>query len=143
MADLAESGATLAITGDGLDPSEVTGLLGGAPQRAERRGETLVLAGGGRRIAATGLWQRSAASRRPADPDAQVAELLADLADDPAVWQALAGRFAVTLHLNLFLDSANEALALSPATLTRLAARAIALRVEIYAPFTPAGSCGG
>jgi hypothetical protein len=143
MAELAESGATLVISGDGLDPDEVSRVLGAEPDLTARKGEAITLPGGGQRIADTGFWRRNTASRQPAELDAQIAALFAGLSDAPATWQALATRFAVNLHVTLYLDNTNEATALSPETTALIGARHAQLRLEIYAPYTPAGSCGG
>ena len=143
MTALAESAVTLLVASPDLDPAEVSRQLGQAADRAARRGATEVFPGGGRQRAPGGYWQLRAAPRRPADLDAQVAELLGALTPDLAAWRALAGRHALALTCQLFLDVPQMQFGLAPATLAALGARGIAIALEVYGPYTPAGSCGG
>lgn len=141
MAKLAESGATLVVAGTGLDAVALGQRLGVGPTLAEAR--SVILPDGSRLSVEPGRWALKAPSRRPANPDAQIAALLGSLSPDPEVWRDLAAHHVVTLQLTLYLDALSEETALAPETLALLAARGIALRLEIFAMFVAAGSCGG
>ena len=83
MAQVKRSAASLRISGDDLQPSEITRLLGCDPSAAQAKGETII----GRntdsaRIVSTGMWRLFASKREPEDLDGQIAELLSKLTDD-------------------------------------------------------------
>lgn len=141
MANLAESGATLVVAGEGLDAAALSRRLGIGPGAAAA--PSVALPDGWRLTVEPGRWALRAPSRRPGDPDAQIAALLARIRPDPDAWQDLTAHHALTLQLTLYLDALTEETALAPETLALLAARGIALRLEIFAMFTAAGSCGG
>jgi hypothetical protein len=85
MSALSKTAASLRFFGDDLNPEEVTQLLGKEPDKAERRGEVRPSGYTVRR----GRWSVSAGRRTPGDLDSQIAELLAGMTDDLAVWQRL------------------------------------------------------
>ena len=88
MAHLNESHATLRISGDLLDPDEITRLLGGVPTISRRKGETIVgSVTGKKRLAKTGQWHVEASARIPEDFDGQVNEILNVLSQDITVWE--------------------------------------------------------
>jgi ribosomal protein L19 len=133
MAHLSKTAAALRISGDDLDPDEVTQLLGRKPDRAQRKGE-FVQAASGEHTSRTGVWSVKAGSRTPGDLDLQIGELLAGTTDDLAVWRRLADRFRVDVFCGFFMRDANEGISVSPLTLKRLGERGIELGLDIYAP---------
>jgi hypothetical protein len=70
----------------------------------------------------------SAGRRTPGDLDSQIAELLAGMTDDLAVWQRLTSVYQADIFCGLFLEQENEGISLSPTTLQLLGERGIELR---------------
>jgi hypothetical protein len=133
VATVAKSSATLRITGDALDPTAISILLGHAPTVAHSKGEELVgKVSGTRRVAKFGIWRLEAGDRVPADLDAQIRELLSRLTADLAVWKHISSAYSVDLFCGLFLESGNEGISLSPWSLEQLAARRIEVGFDIY-----------
>lgn len=133
MAAIQRSVATLRISGDALIPDEVSRLLGWQSDYAQTKGEHIVgKSTGNVRIARIGMWSLYATDHEPEDLDAQIAELLAKLTDDLAVWNALAERFQLDLFCGLFMQASNEGLTISPKSLTALGQRHIELGLDIY-----------
>jgi hypothetical protein len=119
-----KTAASLRFFGDDLNPEEVTQLLGKEPDKAERRGEVRPSGYTVRR----GRWSVSAGRRTPGDLDSQIAELLAGMTDDLAVWQRLTSVYQADIFCGLFLEQENEGISLSPTTLQLLGERGIELR---------------
>ena len=135
MARLARSVVSLRIIGDALVPSEISTLLGAEPSRAERKGEQIIGRKTGQvRIAKTGLWLLCANDREPEDINGQVVELFRQLNPDLKVWSELSCRFEMNLFCGLFMETSNEGMAISSATLQTLGERGIELQFDIYDP---------
>ena len=132
MAALLRSAATLRISGDDLDPSDLTQLLGAAPTLACVKGEPRKP--GGKVIARTGQSHLSAKDIEPADIDAQVAEILAQLPSDPDVWRLLAARYKIDLFYGWFMNESNEGVEIAAETLSALGSRGIKLGIDLYGP---------
>lgn len=133
MAQIQRSVATLRIMGDNLDPTEITRLLGCAPDAAQTRGEEIpARKGGSVRIARIGMWRLSATDREPGDLDAQIRDLLSKLTDDLTVWTSIAERHRVDLFCGLFMHKGNEGLSITPESLAALGLRRIELGLDIY-----------
>ncbi len=132
MAALLKSAATLRISGDDLDPSKLSQLLGATPTLACVKGEPRKP--GGKVIARTGQWHLSAKDTEPADIDAQVAEILAQLPSDPDIWRSLAARYEIDLFCGWFMNESNEGVEISAETLSALGSRGIKLGVDLYGP---------
>lgn len=115
MAQIQRSLATLRIMGNNLDPTEITRLLGCAPDAAQTRGEEIAARSGGSvRIARKAMWRLSATDGEPEDLDAQIRELLSKLTDDLTVWASIAERHRVDLFCGLFMREGNEGLSITP-----------------------------
>ena len=132
MAALARSAATLRISGDDLNPRELSQLLGAIPTLACVKGEPRKP--GGDVIARTGQWHLSARDMDPADIDAQVAEILTQLPSDLDVWRSLAARYEIDLFCGWFMNESNEGLDIAAETLSALGSRGIKLGVDLYSP---------
>lgn len=83
--------------------------------------------------ARTGIWRLEAESSEPGDLDKQVADLLALVTDDLAIWKNLTTRYEGDIFTGLFLTSYNEGLSLSPETLYAIGSRGLMLDLDIYA----------
>jgi hypothetical protein len=144
MAQLQRSAATLRISGDDLQPAEITRLLGCDPSAAQTKGETIVGRDtGSARIVSTGMWRLFASKREPEDLDGQIAEILSKLTDDLNVWGSIAGTYRIDLFCGLFMGGSNEGLSLSPESMAALGLRHIELGLDIYGGDEAASKDGG
>lgn len=135
MAHLSESLMSLRISGETLDPDEITRLLGAAPTSSRRKGDVKHRSKDGREtIAKVGMWLLSAEKRMPEDADGQVAEILGKLTDDLSVWMSLCQQYEIDVYCGWFMEETNEGLSISPKTMGALLARGIELGIDIYAP---------
>jgi hypothetical protein len=133
MGTISRLRATLRITGDELDPDEITRLLGKAPDAVQRRGYPLRLPSGAEgRILTFSSWRLQADESCDGDLDVQVAQILDRTTDDLAVWRRIASAYRMDLFCGLFLEGYNEGLSISPSTLRDLGEREIALGLDIY-----------
>jgi hypothetical protein len=133
MAQVQRSVATLRISGDDLDPAEISRRLGCEPSEAQRKGEQLVGKNTGRvRTAVSGMWRLFALEREPEDLDGQIAEILSKLTDDLEVWRSISATYQVDLFCGLFMQGSNEGMSISPQSLSALGLRHIELGLDIY-----------
>jgi len=137
MATLERTVATLRISGDSLDPAEITTLLGCAPTTAQTKGQLIIgKHTGAERIAKFGMWHLEASPQEPGDLDAQIAELLGRLTDDLGIWKQIASTYNSDLFCGLFMAGSNEGLSLAPASLVALGGRGIELSLDIYGGYS-------
>jgi hypothetical protein len=135
MAQLHQSVAALRISGDDLDPAEITKALGCEPTEGQRKGDVLIGRNTGiERIAKYGKWHLQASEQEPEDLDGQIAELLRRLTLSLDVWKSIGARYQIDLFCGLFMQRSNEGLALSPESLAALGERGIELALDIYSP---------
>ena len=135
MATLHRAVASLSLTGEDLDPSKVTEVLGGRPTHSWRKGEDIRRRPDlPQKLARQGHWRKEATPTEPEDVDAQVRELLSGLATDPRVWQQLSAQYRVSLFCGWFMSNGNEGVEIAPTTLQLLGERGIRLDLDIYAP---------
>jgi Domain of unknown function (DUF4279) len=133
MAQVQCSVATLRISGDNLDPAEISRRLGCEPSAAQTKGQQLVGKNTGRvRTAVTGMWRLFALEREPEDLDGQIAEILSKLTDDLEVWRSISATYHVDLICGLFMQGSNEGMSISPQSLSALGLRHIELGLDIY-----------
>jgi len=133
MAQVHRSIATLRISGDDLDPDQITQLLACAPTAAQRKGEQMVGPNGQvGTIARRGMWRLRAVERQPEDLDGQITELLSKTTADLEIWKTIATSYKVDLFCGIFLQGSNEGLSIAPTSLTALALRQIELGLDIY-----------
>jgi hypothetical protein len=133
MAQVQRSAATLRISGDHLQPAEITRLLGCDPSATQAKGEQIIGRKTGlARTASTGMWRLVASKREPEDLDGQIAELLSKLTDDPDVWASIARTYQLDLFCGLFMGGSNEGLSISPESMAALGLRHIELGLDIY-----------
>jgi hypothetical protein len=135
MAHLHQSVATLRISGEDLDPDEISTLLGCPPTTSERKGDVRTSKTTGlSRTVKLGGWQLHAADREPEDLDGQIAELLAKLTPSLEIWHSIAERYHVDLFCGFFMRETNEGVEISPTSLAALGQRKIILGLDIYSP---------
>jgi hypothetical protein len=63
-----------------------------------------------------------------------MAEILAGMTNDLAVWQRLTSVYQADVFCGLFLEQKNQGISVSPQTLQLLGERGIELGLDIYAP---------
>ncbi len=132
MAVINRTAVSLRFRGDELQPEEISVVLGCQPDLSALKGGTWRSPKNVDRISKTGMWHKSAARRAPGDLDGQVAELLASMTDDLAVWQRLTTQFSADVFCGLFLNETNQGLGLNPTTLLALGARGLELALDVY-----------
>jgi hypothetical protein len=132
MATLARSVASLRITGDSLEPDEITRLLGHPPTKSQTKGQELHGSSGRTRVAKFGGWWLEAQEAIPADLDDQARELLERLTADLSVWLDVSSRFKVDLFCGWFMQAQNEGIGIAATTLRALGERGIELSLDIY-----------
>jgi hypothetical protein len=125
--------ATIRIFGDDLDPDNVTALLGVTPTEAYRKGEPFSQRpGSGLRPKSS--WHLRGEEASPGDLDRQIADLLSQTTDDPAIWLGIKARYQADVFVGLFMGSANDMFALGAQTSAALARRGLTLVFDIYGP---------
>lgn len=129
MAQINETRAYLRISGDDLDPLDVTSTLGAEPDYAFGKGDIYR-----QRVADTGRWVIHADDAQPGNLDVQVAGLLARMTDDLAAWRRVTGRHEALFYGSVFMVQTNEGGVISPATLLALGQRGVSFGLDIYAP---------
>jgi hypothetical protein len=129
MAGIARSKVSLRIFGDKLNPVDITRRLGANPTTAYAKGDARVTGD----VWRTGSWHLSASVCQPADINGQIAELLAKLTANPAVWASITAEYKVDIFCGLFMNGANEGFALSHEMMSALASRGIAIGFDVYA----------
>ncbi len=132
MAIINKTTVSLRFRGDELQPEEISTMLSCQPDLSAPRNGTLRDRRGVGRVSETGIWHKSVARRSPGNLDEQVAEFLALVTDDLAVWQRLTTQFRADIFSGLFMDEHNQGLSISPETLLALGARGLELGVDVY-----------
>jgi hypothetical protein len=134
MATLDRSVASLRITGDDLEPSTVSALLGVKPTRSHVKGAVLHSRPGRTRTARFGLWSLDAEDASPADLNEQVLGLLSRLPTEQDTWHQLGASYEVDLFCGWFMGVINEGTSIQADTLSALGSRGIALSIDLYGP---------
>jgi hypothetical protein len=135
MAALHRAVASLSLTGEELDPANVTRLLGRSPTHSWRKGDDIRMRPDlPPKLAQRGHWRLEATPTEPENVDAQVSELLRGLTTDVQVWQQLGAQFRMSLFCGWFMSDENEGVEIAPSTLALLGERGIRLDLDIYAP---------
>lgn len=135
MPVLDRSVVTLRITGDLLDPTEITSLLKHAPTSAQKKGDVQVGKKTGQRyVRKTGMWRLQAEDKSPEDLNSQLIDILDRLPSDLSVWESLARRYKIDFFCGLFMKKSNEGLEISPKLVAEMGKRGIQLSFDIYGP---------
>jgi hypothetical protein len=135
MAQLHRSVVALRITGDELNPEEITQLLKCSPTKSRKKGDIISTnpQTGRENIAKFGMWSLSASDREPEDLNTQIQEILCQITDDFGVWQKITGKYRADLFCGLFMRHENEGLTISSDSLVALGSRGIEIGFDIYA----------
>lgn len=133
MAAVQNATASLTITGDDLDPDELTVLLGCTPTKAFRKGDAWSARRPNRHWS-HGAWILESALDRDVELETQIAHLLAQVSNDAAIWQQINARFFSRIFSGIFMDRWNEEFRLTPTVLARLSACGLHLDFDLYRP---------
>ena len=139
MPHLHEAHASLRISGDSLDPDEISMLLKCTPSKSHRKGQTRISELTGRQYTKrSGAWFLEAKTSTDGDVDRQVYEILVLLPSDLKMWESIASQYRMDLICGWFMRETSEGIAMSAATLYELGARGIKVSFDLYAPDTDA-----
>jgi len=121
---------SLTVSGDDLDPDEITRPLGASPTKACRLGDAIP-----RRnhtfTAKSGSWSIST-ERSTSDVEKQLIELFAKLNTDLEVWRSLTSRYDAELFCGVFLSWFGHGFSMSPSLHRLLAERNLLITFDIY-----------
>lgn len=131
MAAIARVRASLRVLGDGLEPEEVSALIGRTPTRQARKGDKIE-GKKGDAVEPTGSWILDSALSGGTEIEEHIEVLLASLSNDMDEWASLTSRFSASIHCSLFLDQYNEGFELSPRIAQALAERGLVAAFDIY-----------
>lgn len=119
------------LTGDRLDPDEITTLLRCEPVFAIRKGDERVT-GAFVRKALTGVWSFELRDDKTRDFSAQVRSTLDRLSDNFDVWRRLSTQFRIELFVGVFLSDVNQGFCLSPEIVHELSVRNLQVGFDVY-----------
>ena len=136
MAAIARVRVSLRVFGDGLEPDEVSALLGRQPTRSHRKGDQIRTAGkdsgNSPATALTGAWILDSGLSEKAEIEDHVEALLSPVSNDSDEWASLTSRFSASILCSAFLDQYNEGFELSPRLAQSLADRGLVIAFDIY-----------
>jgi hypothetical protein len=127
--------AALHVSGEALQPAEVTRLFGIEPSESETRGVPVRHADGTvARTPSAGRWTLGVpASLADAFNFNEVVEaVLAKLPKDAAIWRSVGALGTLHVSVSLALDDSNGEMWLEPQLLSFLGERGVGVHVEIY-----------
>jgi hypothetical protein len=122
---------SLRLFGEGVEPDEITRLLGCQPTSSRRKGD-VIPDKRYHRVASKGIWLLQGQADSNVELERQVQSLLEIVTDDLSIWHDLTNRFQVDIFCGLFLNNVNRGFALSPELMKRLADRRIKIDFDIY-----------
>jgi hypothetical protein len=127
---------TLHVSGDALDPDQVSNLFRVSPTESERRGLPQVRSDGSveQRVASAGRWSLGVgdAGDEGVNINEAIEALLALLPEDAQTWKAVANLGTLHLAVNWTVNPGNSEIWLEPRLLAFLGERAVGLYVEVY-----------
>lgn len=137
MAEIAKSTVCLRVYGDNLDPEVITKSLGCEPSFFQLKGQELLGPQPGRKHTAhTGMWRLEAKAQNPENINAQIEEILNQLAPDLKTWEVLNKQYQIDLFCGLFMDQHIEGIEMSPKSMKLLSERGVTIGFDIYGPDT-------
>jgi ribosomal protein L19 len=121
---------SLNISGDDLEPDEISRLLGASPTEACRLGDAIPLRNH-TFTAKSGSWSINT-ERSTRDIEEQLTELFAKLNSNTQVWSSLTNRYRVELFCGVFLSWFGHGFSMSPKLHRLLADRNLEITFDIY-----------
>lgn len=130
LAAIARVSVSLRVFGDGLEPDEVSALLGRQPTRFHRKGDKS--SKNGSAPGRTGGWILDSRLSQKDEIEEHIESLLAPISNDSDEWENLTSRFSASILCSIFLDQFNEGFELSPRLAQSLADRGLVIAFDIY-----------
>ena len=124
-----EVGLALCIYGEELEPAAVSKLLCCEPTSSHAKGE---VTGPLNRPRLKGAWLLEIRQHEPIDLDSMFEKLFARLPEQAELWQSLAERYELRIHLAVHTEQ-GCGFHLSPRTMQLVAARHAEVFLDIYA----------
>lgn len=124
---------SLRISGDDLDPDDITNQLGVRPTLAQKKGDEIVDTGQ-QRVADTGVWLLAGKQSAHGTLEQEITAILDLLTDDLRVWHSLTRRFKVDCFCGVFFEqeSSGGGFSLSPSLMKALVERNISIGFDLY-----------
>lgn len=133
MAAIARVRVSLRVFGDGLEPEEVSALLGRDPTRCHRKGEPIASGNpSGSGVEPTGAWILDSPLPDKTEIEEHIETLLSTLSSDPDEWEQLSSRFSASILCSAFMDQYNEGFELSPRVAHSVAERGLVIAFDLY-----------
>ena len=130
MAAIARVSVSLRVFGDGLEPDEVSALLGRQPTRFHRKGDPCGT--NGKSVEPTGAWILDSPLSEKMEIEDHVEALFSVTSNDHDEWASLTSRFSASILCSVFLDQYNEGFELSPRLAQSMAERGLVIAFDIY-----------
>ena len=130
LAAIARVSVSLRVFGDGLEPDEVSALLGRQPTRFHRKGDETSSTGSA--VEPTGAWILDSRLSETAEIEDHVEALLAPISNDSDEWANLTQRFSASIHCSIFMNQYNEGFDLSPRLAQSMVDRGLVIAFDIY-----------
>lgn len=128
--------ATLHVSGDALDPDQVSTLFGVSPTESEHQGMPQVRADGSveSRVASSGRWSLGVgeAGNETLNINEAIEALLGLLPEDIATWKAVGALGTMHLAVSWALNANNSEIWLEPRLLAFFGERGVGLYFEVY-----------
>lgn len=118
----------LSVSGEDLDPDELTSWLGQRPDLAHRRGQPRTPTS----VHTEGLWSIEKTGGAADQVEPLLSELVSRLPAAPDVWRKVNERYRVSADVGVFVAGANRDLTLSPRLVQRIAALGASLWIDVY-----------
>ena len=131
MSAIARVRVSLRVFGDGLEPDEVSALLGRESTRSHRKGDPIRgdKSSGGE---PTGVWILDSSLPEKVEIEEHVEGLLSTVSNDNDEWASLTNQFSASILCSVFLDQYNEGFEVSPRLSQALADRGLVIAFDIY-----------
>lgn len=124
-----ESGATLCIYGESLDPDELTGILKTKPTCAFKKGHKRRP---GAKPSKHGAWLLEVRGEAPKGPQELIQELLMHLPSDVSIWQYINEKYKTRISVGIHFFSWNRGFSINPELLGMVANLGLELDFDLY-----------
>src|SRR5262245_54424567 len=126
-----KTSVSLLLSGDALDPDEISKLLDCQPTKSYRKGDALPDRRN-RRVAQTGVWRLGGKKTGKVSLEKHIFELFSRLTHDLEIWRKLTSQYHSELFCGLFMESWNREIDFSPELMAQISARGLTLSLDIY-----------
>ena len=130
---MTKSTASLRVSGDDLDPADITQLLGSEPSFSYKNGD-LISPGRSTTRRKCGMWLLQSRDAEPEDYHNQIESILSSLTNDLKIWRELSNKYDVDFFFGFFMGTGNDGFTLPSKVINILAERHIDIGFDIYSP---------